>query len=182
MTVNAPMEHPKQLAEMRDLSAQLTERLREAPAGGMSAARLGVRIGNRGFLVDMTNVGEVVPTASITRVPWTRPWFRGLANVRGRLVGVYDLLQMGGAEPLRDEQGLQLLVLGDTLKVNAALLVSRAFGLRYAKDLDPVPATDEGKAAAPWEGARFRDAGGTTLTELNLARLVADERFASIGI
>ena len=102
-----------------------------------------------------------------------------MANVRGRLVGVYDLPQMAGDEPMRDEQGLQLLVLGDALKVNAALLITRAFGLRSAKNLDALP---DAEAGAPWEGARFRDSGGMTLTELNLAQLVADERFASIGI
>jgi len=177
--MNAPMEHPGHIASLRDFSAQLAQRLAEAPARELQAARLGVRIANRGYLVDMTSVGEVVPLASIARVPWTRPWFRGLANVRGRLVGVYDLPQMAGEEPLRDEQALQLLVLGESLKVNAALLITRAFGLRSAKDLDALPETG---AEAPWEGARFRDSGGTTLTELNLARLVADERFASIGI
>jgi twitching motility protein PilI len=173
------MEHPKHMASLRDFSAQLAQRLAEAPAREMQAAQLGVRIGSRSYLVDMTSIGEVVPVSSIARVPWTRPWFRGLANVRGRLVGVYDLPQMAGEEPLRDEQGLQLLLLGETLKVNAALLITRAFGLRSAKDLDALP---EAEAGAAWEGARFRDSGGTTLTELNLARLVADERFTSIGI
>jgi twitching motility protein PilI len=177
--MNAPMEHPKHVASLRDFSAQLAQRLAEAPAREVQAAQLGVRIGSRDYLVEMTSIGEVVPMSSIARVPWTRPWFRGLANVRGRLVGVYDLPQMAGEEPLRDEQALQLLVLGESLKVNAALLITRAFGLRSAKDLDTLPETE---AAAPWEGARFRDSDGTTLTELNLARLVADERFASIGI
>jgi twitching motility protein PilI len=177
--MNAPMEHPKHMANLREFSAQLTQRLSEAPAREMQAAQLGVRIGSRGYLVDMSSIGEVVPVSSIARVPWTRPWFRGLANVRGRLVGVYDLPQMAGEEPLRDEEGLQLLVLGESLKVNAALLVTRAFGLRSAKDLDALP---EAEAGVPWEGARFRDSGGMTLTELNLARLVADERFASIGV
>jgi twitching motility protein PilI len=178
--MNAPMEHPKHMASLRDFSAQLAQRLSEAPATrAVQAAQLGVRIGNRGYLIDMTSVGEVVPLASIARVPWTRPWFRGLANVRGRLVGVYDLPQMAGDEPMRDEQGLQLLVLGDSLKVSAALLITRAFGLRSAKNLDALPDTEAG---APWEGARFRDVDGMTLTELNLTQLVADERFASIGI
>jgi twitching motility protein PilI len=173
------MEHPKHLASLRDFSAQLARRLAEAPASEMPAARLGVRIGNRGYLVEMPLIGEVVPAPAIAGVPWTRAWFRGLANVRGRLVGVYDLSQMTGDEPLRDEQGTQLLVLGDALKVNAALLITRAFGLRYAKDLDPLPAAER---SALWEGDRFRDADGVALTELNLERLVADERFASIGV
>ena len=173
------MEHPRQLASMRDFSARLAQRLSEAPAQEMTAARLGVHIGGRAYLVEMTSIGEVAPAPAIARVPWTRPWFRGLANVRGRLVGVYDLPQMAGDEPVRDEQTMQLLVLGESLKVNAALLITRAFGLRSARELESLPQADEG---APWDGARYRDAGGMTLTELNLARLVADERFASIGI
>ncbi len=178
--MNAPMEHPKHMASLRDFSAQLAQRLSEAPATPlMQAAKLGVRIGARNYLIDMTSIGEVVALSSIARVPWTRPWFRGLANVRGRLLGVYDLPQMAGEEPLREDQALQLLVLGDSLKVGAALLITRAFGLRSAKDLDALAQSDAG---SPWEGARFRDAGGMTLTELNLAQLVADERFASIGV
>jgi len=172
------MEHPRQLASMREFSARLAQRLNEAPEREMPVARLGVRIGSRGYLVEMASIGEVAPAPAIARVPWTRPWFRGLANVRGRLVGVYDLPQMAGEEPVRDDQAMQLLVLGEALKVNAALLITRAFGLRSAKELESLP---QAETAAPWEGARYRDAGGMTLTELDLARLVADERFASIG-
>jgi len=177
--MNAPMEHPKHLASLREFSAQLARRLSEAPATDLPAARLGLRIGSRSYLVEMTSIGEVVPVSAIARVPWTRPWFLGLANVRGRLVGVYDLPRMAGEEPLRDDQGLQLLVLADALKVNAALLITRAFGLRAAKDLEPLP---EAPGATPWEGRRFCDTDGVTLTELDLARLVAEERFASIGV
>jgi len=173
------MEHPRQLASMREFSARLAQRLNEAPEREMPVARLGVRIGSRGYLVEMASIGEVAPAPAIARVPWTRPWFRGLANVRGRLVGVYDLPQMAGEEPVRDDQAMQLLVLGEALKVNAALLITRAFGLRSAKELESLP---QAETTAPWEGARYRDAGGMTLTELDLARLVADERFASIGI
>ncbi len=177
--MNAPMEYPKHLAGLRDFSAQLAQRLNEAPAKEMPTARLGVHVGTRKYLFDMTSVGEIVPLAEIARVPWTRPWFRGLANVRGRLVGVYDLQHLAGGEPMSPDQALQLLVFGDSLKVNAALLITRAFGLRSARDLDALPTDSE---AAPWESARFRDADGTTLTELNLSRLASDERFASIGI
>ncbi len=180
MTVNAPLKDPGQLAAAHEMSTQLGQRLADAsaPAPSLPSARLGVRIGSRDYLVDMAGIGEVVPVASIARVPWTRPWFRGLANVRGRLVGVYDLTRIDGGDASGDEQRLQLLVLGESLKVNAALLITRAFGLRYARDLEGLPAAD----GAPWEGARFRDSGGMVLTELKLDTLLVDERFASIGI
>jgi twitching motility protein PilI len=173
------MEHAKHLAASGELAAEVVQRLAEEPQRTVQAARLAVRVGGRGYLLDMGTVGEVLPVPTVARVPWTRPWFRGLANVRGRLVGVYDLPCLAGAEPLRDEEALQLLVLGDALKVNAALLVTRAFGLRYPKDLDALP---DQEPAQPWEGAAFRDAGGMVLTELDLARLAADERFTSIDL
>lgn len=173
------MEHAKHLAGLRDFSAQLVQRLNEAPARELPSARLGVRIGARAYLVELAQVDEIVPLGEIARVPWTRPWFRGLANVRGRLVGVYDLPQLAGAEPLNEERAQQLLVLGDAMKVNAALLITRAFGLRSAKELEGLPAAEE---ATPWEGARFRDADGATLIELNLERLVQAEAFTSIGL
>ena len=174
------MEHPKQLAGLRDFSAQLAQRLKDAPAREVPAARLGIRMGERNYLIAMTSVGEIVPLGDVAHVPWTRPWFRGLSNVRGRLVGVYDLQHLGGGEPLDTDQALQLLVLGDVLKVNAALVITRAFGLRNAKDLSDLPPAID--AAAPWEGAHFRDTSGNTLIELQLAQLVSDERFVSIGV
>ncbi len=177
--MNAPMESAKQLASLRDFSTQLAQRLNEAPARETQATYLGVRVAERSYLIEMASVGEIVPLSDIARVPWTRPWFRGLANVRGRLVGVYDLPHLAGGEPMNSEQAQQLLVLGDGTKVTAALLITRAFGLRNAKDMDALPAPPEG--VAPWEGARYRDPDGTTLTELNLSRLVAAESFASIG-
>jgi len=176
--VNAPLEHAGRLAAATEMTAQLEERLAAGATPALPSARLGVRIGSRDYLVDMASIGEVVPVAAIARVPWTRPWFRGLANVRGRLLGVYDLTQIDGGEPPGDEQRLQLLVLGESLKVNAALLITRAFGLRYARDLEALSEA----GGAPWDGARFRDSGGLVLTELKIENLLFDERFASIGI
>jgi hypothetical protein len=77
------------------------------------------------------------------------------------------------------EQSLQLVVLGETLKVNAAILVTRAFGLRNLKDLQLLGVLSDPQR--PWERERFRETDGTTLIELDLRRLVASEQFAAIG-
>lgn len=142
-------------------------------------ARLAVRIGPDAYLIEMTSVGEIVPLAAIAPVPWTQPWFRGLANVRGRLVGVYDLPHMNGAAPMDENLAQQMLVLSDAMKSQVALLITRAFGLRDLTKLDRLPRAD---AARAWEGARYRDADGTVLIELDVARLIADEGFAAISV
>jgi twitching motility protein PilI len=174
------MEPRRQLVKLREFSTQLAERLKAAPGMQAEPTRLAVRIGPDSYLLEMLHAGEIVPVPDIAPVPWTRPWFRGLANVRGRLIGVVDLLQFAGRPAMNAEQGTQMLVLGETLKVNAAILVTRAFGLRNLKDLEPLGSTRD--HALPWEAVRYRDLNGTVLTELDLGRLVAAEAFASIGV
>jgi twitching motility protein PilI len=165
---------------LREFSAALAEKLRAAPSAEQTPARLAVRIGEERFLLDMAVAGEIVAVPAVAPVPWTKPWFRGLANVRGRLVGVIDLPNLAGRAPLAPELAQQLLVFGTTLNVNAALLITRAFGLRNVKDLralDGVPADP----ASPWLGRRFAEADGSVLTELDLPRLVTSELFTAIG-
>lgn len=167
----------KTTGRLREFTAQLARRLQNAPAAGATEQRLWVRIGTQDYLVALAQAAEVVPLPALTPVPWSRPWFRGLANVRGRLVGVIDLPQFAGGPPLAAGEATQLLVFGAALPVNAALLISRAAGLRDRARLHPAAA-----AAGPaWQIARWSDDSGTTLTELDLAVLAADEGFCTIA-
>jgi twitching motility protein PilI len=137
-----------------------------------------VRIGAENYLVEMGLAAEVVSLPEVARVPWTKPWYRGLANVRGRLVGVVDLQQLVGREPLPPEQSQQLLVLSEGLGIAAGILVTRAFGIRNLKDLEPVES--DGMTRPGWERSRYRDLEGMTLTELDLRELAAAPAFGAI--
>ena len=114
-------------------------------------------------------------------MPWTRPWYRGLANVRGRLIGVVDLLQLAGGDPLPADQTHQVLVFGEVLGINAGILVTRAFGIRNLKDLTLLDGVAP-VARGSWERARYRDTDGLMLTELELRDLATSSHFSSIGI
>lgn len=170
----------KQSHKLREFSTQLAERLKAAPNTPVQPLRLAVRIGAESYLLDMATAGEIVTTADIAPVPWTRSWYRGLTNVRGRLIGVIDLQELAGGAPLSVEQSQQILVFGPALKVNAGVLISRAFGLRNIRELEDLGSTNN--AALPWETQRYRDLDGTVLTELDLPRLVAAEVFSSVGV
>jgi twitching motility protein PilI len=170
---------PRQLVKLREFSTQLAQRLKEAPNLPNEPTRLAVRIGADNYLVEMGLAAEVVALPEIARVPWTRPWYRGLANVRGRLVGVIDLAHMVGRDPLSGEQAQQLLVLGESLGVAAGILVTRAFGIRNLRDLE---ALEGGDSARPgWERARYRDLEGATFTELDLRELATSPALSAIG-
>jgi len=174
------LDDGKQSGKLRDFSAQLAARLQAAPGPAAEPARLAIRIGAAAYLLDMNNTGEIVSAPPVTPVPWTKPWYLGLANVRGRLVGVVDLLRLAGGQPIAADEAQQLVVLNENLKINAGLLITRAFGLRNVKDLEPLgPVLDP---ARPWETRSFRDADGARLVEIDLQRLTAFEEFISIGV
>ena len=133
---------------LRQFQARLSERLRQADVAPR-VARLGLLIGGQRWLVDLAEAGEIVPLpAAITPVPMTRPWFRGLVNLRGNLYGVTDLQRFLGESPTPVSRDARLLAFGAALQINAALIVSRMLGLHDADDwpvaITPVPLT------APW--------------------------------
>jgi twitching motility protein PilI len=168
---------PRQLVKLREFSTQLAQRLKEAPNLPTEPTRLAIRMGTQNYLVEMGLAAEIVALPEIARVPWTKPWYRGLANVRGRLIGVVDLQHLMGREPLAPEQAQQLLVLGEGMGVPAGILISRAFGIRNLKDLE-----DAGESAGvPWERRRYRDIEGIALTELDLRELSAAPAFTAIN-
>lgn len=49
------------------------------------------RLGQERYAVDVATVRGVRPITSITRVPGVPPFYRGVINVRGRIVSVLDL-------------------------------------------------------------------------------------------
>ena len=172
-------------------------------AAAPSAMRLGVLVGTRRWLVDLAEAGEIVPVPAIAPVPLTRPWFRGLANLRGALYTVVDLAAFAGEAPAAFDKDARLLALGERLQFNAALLVSRMLGLRSTAAMrrrpdaaaddaaltDPgagavgaaVPGATDTAAQPAWQGETWLDEAGAAWHELVLHRLVRDERFLEIG-
>jgi len=179
-TTGSGMDDDRRSGKLRDFSAQLAARLQAVPGPLGEPARLAVRIGTASFLLDMNKAGEIVTAPPVTPVPWTKPWYLGLANVRGRLVGVIDLMLLAGAAPIAPEDAQQLVVFNEELKINVGLLITRAFGLRNIKDLVPLgPLQDRNR---PWEARAFRDADGSRLVEIDLQGLTSFDEFASISV
>jgi twitching motility protein PilI len=165
---------------LRQFQARLTERLRQADVSPR-VARLGLLIGERRWLVDLAEAGEIVPMpSSITPVPLAQAWFRGLVNLRGALYGVTDLQVFAGGPPTPVLRESRLLAFGASMQLNAALIVSRMLGLH-----DPGGWREpEGEADVPdgtWVGRALVDGEGRAWHELSLARLAGDERFLSAG-
>lgn len=169
---------------LKEFQAGLAERLRRAQTAPLASNRLGIQIGHRRLLVDLADAGEILAVPEIAPVPLTRPWFRGLANVRGALIGVVDLSLFAGGPATPLDKDSRVLAFAADLGIASGLLVSRMLGLRSAADLSPAPA-DPANAAhdpfAPWLGDRLADAQRGTWHALDLAGLARDPRFIEIA-
>lgn len=162
---------------LRDYQRELAERLRSAGAEGRSASKLGLQVGDEAWLVDLADAGEVLPVPAITPVPLTRPWFRGVANIRGNLYSVIDFPAFLGGKPVAPGDQSRLLLLGARFRLGAALLVDRSLGLRNPAQLEPA----EGDPG-PWARAQYADTDGRQWRELDLAQLAQHPDFLAVGI
>lgn len=161
---------------LRDYQRELAARLRSAEAG-RTVSKLGLQVGEEAWLVDLADAGEVLPVPAITPVPLTRPWFKGVANIRGNLYSVVDLPAFLGRRPVALGDQSRLLLLGERFRLGAALLVDRSLGLRNPAQLQPA----EGEAV-PWARAQYADGNGRQWKELDLPQLVQHSDFLSVGI
>lgn len=165
-------------SSLREFQAHLAARL--AGIGDQRAAGfLGVQSGADYWLIGLPDVGEIVSLPPLTGVPLTKPWFVGIANIRGNLYSVADFSAFRGREATPRNAGSRLLLIGTRHGNNAALLVTRMLGLRNIDDLTPV-AGDSG--APPWANDAYTDKEGRRWRMLNVRRLFVDDAFMDIGI
>jgi len=168
---------------LKDLQIRLAERLKQARSEGTSAAWLAVQVGPGNYLFPLAQAGEIFPLAPMSWVPYVRPWFMGVMNLRGGLFGVVDL---GGfmartESVIRTEPGAQarLVTFNADLEVNSALLVDALIGLRR-KDAF-VRALPAHEGAPNYFGQQLVDAEGVSWQEINMQSLAKDPEFLTIG-
>ncbi|MBB3220719.1 chemotaxis protein CheW [Pseudoduganella umbonata] len=196
---DAATDSGERRSRLRQYQVQLLERMQAAQGADTTAAReLGALIGARHCLLDLTQLGEIVPYQPAAAVPLTQPWYLGLANVRGNLLGVIDLAAYigdgfgeGPGHATEDGAGAhavhappagpetRLLTFAAGMGLPCALLANRVLGLRRLADMRP----DGSDAAAPgWCAGRYIDDGGQPWTRLDLAGLAREPRFLQVGL
>jgi twitching motility protein PilI len=162
---------------LREYQETLAGRMAEAAAGGTASSHLGIRCGDARWLVDLQDVNEVIAPGAVTTVELTRPWFKGLTNVRGNLIAVIDFSVFLGLGPVAGSDA-RMVVLAEKFAVRAGLLVTGVEGLHYIERFEHDATAD---AAAPWVRATWRDADGRTWSELAVRDLVRHPQFLQAG-
>jgi twitching motility protein PilI len=162
---------------LKDYQRDLASRLREADTARASS-KLAVRAGAEGWLVDLVEAGEVIPVPPITPVAQTRPWFKGVANVRGNLYSVVDFPAFLGGKGVTLGEQSRLLLIAQRYRAGAALLIDGSLGLRNPESWQP---RQPANAPAAWLRAEYEDEAGKVWKELDVAELVRDADFLTVG-
>lgn len=169
---------------LRELQTRLAQRLQAARNEGMSVHWLAVETGGGRYLFPLTQAGEIFPWTVVQPAPYTKPWFLGVANLRGGLCGVVDLAHFLALDGLgvRTESNhaeSNLLTFNSALELNCALLVDHLVGLRGSDAFgSSAPALPD---APPYFGRVYTDPAGLKWQELNLQFLAQSSSFLSIS-
>lgn len=163
---------------LKDYQHELAERLRRPDAGAAAASKLGIQVGSESWLVDLVDAAELIPVPAITAVPLTRPWFRGVVNVRGNLYNVVDLPAFLGGTPVTAGEDARLLLLAERFLMRSALVVDRSLGLRDIRNLVREP---DAPSASPWLRAVYADQESRLWKELDVSQLVQHAAFLSVA-
>lgn len=117
---------------------------------------IGFRMGERCYVAPMGEVSEILHEPRYAALPGVKPWVRGVANLRGKLLPIMDLCSFFGHElsPLRKERRVLVVEHQD---VFAGLLVDEVLGLQHFSQISLMPrqAADMDDGITPFIRGRF---------------------------
>jgi twitching motility protein PilI len=164
-------------SSLREYQENLAARLNTAKAADASESKLGMMVDADLWLMDLADVGEVIPVPELLAVPLTKHWFAGVANIRGNLYSIVDFAAfMGGPAVPRNDQA-RLLLIAERHRIRSALLVNRVVGLRRA---DQFHIQDDGEPLAPWELSRHVDTDNRKWRALDVDSLIRHPGFLQV--
>ena len=169
--------------DLRVFQQELATRLALKTTAEVESSRLGLASAGQQWLIRLAEAGEVIALPQLVGVPLTKPWFLGLANVRGNLYSVVDFAGFLGLEataPHAAGGAGRLVLFGPRVgELRVGIMVPRVLGLRNLAELAPggPPA-----ASRPWYGQRWIDASGGEWQEIDLVLLAQDPDFLQVGL
>lgn len=118
--------------KLRDYQKSILDRLESVKQADAEQAisYLGVVIGSKHVLVKLQDISETLPMADIQPIPLVKPWFLGVANIRGVLYAMNDLAQLLENTITNVSSSTRLLLINDKIASNVAFLADRLIGLR----------------------------------------------------
>jgi twitching motility protein PilI len=82
------------------------------------------------FVAPMGEVSEMLEVPGYTHLPGVQPWVKGVANVRGRLLPLFDMATFFGGRAISNRKQRRVLIL-ETETLYSGLLVDQVFGMQH---------------------------------------------------
>jgi twitching motility protein PilI len=140
---------------------------------------IGFRVGGTELVTSMQHIAEVLKVVEYTRIPSSKIWFEGIANVRGQLVPVTDFYSFlyGKRLPADRETRMILFRLANSV---SGLVVTSVTGIRsFREDVLDQDATGIDDEIIPFLSGCFHQ-GGDAYPIFDFSRLLNDERFMHV--
>ena len=166
--------------DLRAFQQELASRLATKTAAQVESSRLGLACGGDRWLMRLADAGEVVTMPDVVPVPLTKPWYIGIANIRGNLYSVVDFAKFLARDTPPGGGQARLVLFGPRAgDMHVGVVVHRVLGLRNVAELAPAAPPQDVPA---WYAQRWMDGDGNAWQEIDLAILARDPAFLQIGI
>ena len=165
--------------DLRSFQRELATRLATKTAAQVESSRLGLACAEARWLIRLSDAGEVIAVPPIVPVPLTKPWFLGLANIRGSLYSVIDFRGfLCGANVAPAGAARLILLNARGGEQSAGIVVERVLGLRNLTQFEPAPRVAD---APSWHVERWLDGDGAAWQEIDLGALARDAAFLQVA-
>ncbi|OLF50947.1 chemotaxis protein CheW [Pseudomonas chlororaphis] len=105
---------------------------------------IGFRLGEHWYVAPMGEVSEVLHEPRYTLLPGVKPWVKGVANLRGRLLPIMDLCGFFGHELSALRKQRRVLVV-EHKEVFAGLMVDEVAGMQHFQQSRLETGADDGE-------------------------------------
>jgi|SRR5690554_1911505 len=174
------------MSEQQSAFEMLTELARQsrAVARGLPAqidarpqwSGIGFTLLGSHFVAPLDEVSEMLEVPSYTHLPGVKPWVRGVANVRGRLLPLFDLAAFCGGRLVGGRKKRRILVL-ETETLYSGLIVDQVLGMQHfpADEYQP-SSSDLVESMQSYVGGSY-PVGDMMWNVFHLSLLAKDEKF-----
>ena len=141
---------------------------------------IGFMLAGQRFVAPMGEVGEILQTPRVTKVPGVRNWMLGVSNIRGRLVPILDLAGLLDVPSKANWRTRRVLVVGEGQQQHG-LLVDAVLGMhQFPSHLVNNQMNVEANYAAYVRGGFERD--GSSWPIFSFTDLVQADEFLQVAV
>ncbi len=109
------------------------------------------KLGNELFAINVAQVREVLEVSTITKVPTSPDYMRGVVNVRGKAIPVVDLRLRFGLAAAPDTVSTRVIVMELQLDGETTVLGGIADSVHEVIELDPASINPPPRIAMRWK-------------------------------